>query len=175
MGHRDEAMVLVGLMLGLRPGEILGLPWDAVDLKKRTLEVKQSLKRLPDKSLVIGPPKADSHRNLQLPDRVATALVAHRRQQKKDRIGAPIWEDHGLVFTTEIGTPIDPSNLRRTTKRPVTTQASGTSPPTSFATPPPASWSIVVHNPRRLPTCSGTATFACSRRPTATRFRKLLT
>jgi integrase len=112
-GHRDEAMILMGVMLGLRPGEILGLPWDAVDLKRRTLEVKQSLKRLPDKSLVIGPPKADSHRKLQLPGRIVTALEAHKRQQKKDRLAAPVWEEHGLVFTSVIGTPFDPSNFRR--------------------------------------------------------------
>jgi integrase len=107
-------MVLVGLMLGLRPGEILGLPWDAIDLKKGTLEVKQSLKRLPDKSLVIGPPKAHSYRKLQLPPRVAAALRTHQRLQKKDRLAAPVWEENGLVFTTIIGTMIDPSNFRKT-------------------------------------------------------------
>ena len=46
-GDRDEALFLVALMLGLRPGEVLGLPWNAVNLKERTLEVTQALQRLP--------------------------------------------------------------------------------------------------------------------------------
>jgi integrase len=33
------------------------------------------------------------------------------------RVGSA-WLDRGLVFTTEVGTPIDPSNLRRTAKSP---------------------------------------------------------
>jgi integrase len=41
-------------MLGLRPGEVIGLPWKAVDLKEGTIEIRQSLKRQPDGSLVVG-------------------------------------------------------------------------------------------------------------------------
>jgi len=115
-GHRDGALVLVAVMLGLRPGEVLGLSWSAVDLKKGTLGVNQSLKRLPDKSLVIGPPKAESYRTIRLPQNVIDALQAHLVHQKKERLAAPVWEDHDLVFPTAIGTPVDPSNLRRTIK-----------------------------------------------------------
>jgi integrase len=46
-GDRYEAMLLVAVMLGLRPGEVLGLPWEAIDLDERTLDIKQSLQRLP--------------------------------------------------------------------------------------------------------------------------------
>ena len=42
------------------------------------------------------------------------ALASHRLAQIEQRLrtGAA-WEDHGLVFTNEVGSPVDTSNLRR--------------------------------------------------------------
>ena len=101
------------LVLGLRPGEVTGLPWDAVNLEKGTLEVRQSLKRLPDGTFTIGPPKAQSYRTLRLTGDLISVLRSHRHAQRKARLSAPVWEDHGFVFTNAIGRPIDSSNLRR--------------------------------------------------------------
>jgi integrase len=43
------------------------------------------------------------------------ALRSHRRQQAQERLVAgEKWVETGFVFTTEIGTPIEPDNLRRT-------------------------------------------------------------
>jgi hypothetical protein len=48
---------------------------------------------------------------------VWAALKAHRIRQKLERMRVgSAWLDRGLVFTTEVGAPIDPSNLRRTVK-----------------------------------------------------------
>jgi len=113
-GGPHEAMILVALMLGLRPGELLGLPWKAVDLDERTLDVKQSLQRLPGGDLVIGPPKKESYRTVRLPDRAVAALRSHRASQRKQRLHASLWDDHGLVFPSSLGTPVDFSNHRRT-------------------------------------------------------------
>lgn len=112
--RRHEALVLVAVMLGLRPGELLGLTWKAVDLEQRTLEVKQSLQRLPGGELVIGGPKKESYRTIRLPDRVVGALRVHRVNQRRERLSAHVWEDHDLVFPSSLGTPMDFSNLRRT-------------------------------------------------------------
>jgi len=113
-GRRLEAFYVTMLALGLRPGEALGLPWDAVDLRGKVLTVRQVLKR-ERKQLVIGTVKtAKSRRSVNVPPPVVKALRAHKAQQAKERLAAGgIWMDTGLVFTTQIGTPIDPSNLRR--------------------------------------------------------------
>ena len=42
---RVGPLVVVGLMLGLRPGELCGLRWADVDFKRRIAHVRQSLKR----------------------------------------------------------------------------------------------------------------------------------
>src|SRR3954470_7925301 len=113
-GDRLEALYVTGLLVGLRPGELLGLPWVAVDLTKGRLRVSQSLKREHNK-LVIGEPKTlRSRRTLDMPSLVVQVLKRHLERQDKERIAAAdSWVETGLVFTTTSGTPIDPSNLRR--------------------------------------------------------------
>ena len=114
-GTRDEALILTTLMLGLRPGEVTGLTWEALDLDSGKLEVRNALKRLPDETYVLGPPKVASYRALCMPTAVLVALRQHRLEQMKERLSAPVWEnDLNLVFTNTVGRPIDASNLRRT-------------------------------------------------------------
>jgi integrase len=110
-------LIVVALYCGLRPGEVTGLPWKAVDLGKGTLTVFQSRKVGPDSTMTIGATKAHSDRVLALPRVVQEVLRAHEARQGRDRKEAPVWENNGLVFCNEIGRPIDPSNLRRIVQR----------------------------------------------------------
>jgi integrase len=113
-GNRLEALYVTILALGLRSGEALGLAWNDVDLTKRVLWVRHALKREGNK-LVIGEVKTPkSRRSIDLPVSMVKVLRAHKAQQAKERLAAgESWQNQGLVFTTEVGTPIDPSNLRR--------------------------------------------------------------
>jgi integrase len=57
---------------------------------------------------------AKSRRTLALPKIAVQALREHRRRQAEDRLAAGgVWEDHGLVFASAIGTPLDAANVRR--------------------------------------------------------------
>ncbi len=67
--------------------------------------------------MVIGPTKSKSDRVLAVPSVVVDALKVHKRNQAAERLGAPVWEDNGLVFCNEISRPLDPSNLRREVTR----------------------------------------------------------
>lgn len=111
------ALVVVSLYYGLRPGEITGLPWSALDLKEGTITVNQSRKVLPGGKMAIGATKTHSDRVLALYDVVWDALLVHQQRQRDDRRSTPAWEDHGLVFPNDIGGPLDPSNLRRAIDR----------------------------------------------------------
>ncbi len=115
-------LVTVSLLLGLRPGEAAGLTWDNVKLKGKrpTLTVAASLRHTPMGALVLVQPKTPtSRRTLEIPPPVVDALKAQKVQQKTDHVAAGrIWRNAlGLVFTTEVGTPLDPSNVRRTFTR----------------------------------------------------------
>lgn len=115
-------LVTISLLLGLRPGEAAGLTWDQVKLKGKrpTITVAASLRRTPTGALVLVQPKTrTSRRTLEIPPPVVAALKGQRAQQKADRETAGRhWENTlDLVFTTEVGTPLDPSNVRRTYAR----------------------------------------------------------
>lgn len=110
--------VQLGLFLGLRPGEVLGLKWEDINFNAMTLSVCRSLKREQNKLLLGEPKTPGSRRTLLMPDPLVAALTAHRERQLEERaIAGEIWCDLGLVVATEIGTPIDPSNARRTLDR----------------------------------------------------------
>jgi integrase len=113
-GHRLEALFTVALFLGLRQGEVLGLRWVDVDLEARTLAITQALQRV-DGALILKSPKTEkSRRRLTLPPSVVAALRAHRDRQATERQTAGVhWKESGLIFTTTIGTPIDPRNALR--------------------------------------------------------------
>jgi integrase len=114
---RLEAAVITGLMCGLRPGELLGLTWPCVDLDEGTLTVRYALLR-DGSELVLGDVKtATSRRTLRMPAPVIEALKSLKRSQAAERLAAAVWDERDLVFTTKIGTPVDPSNLRRTFAR----------------------------------------------------------
>jgi integrase len=113
-GNRLEALFTVALSLGLRRGEALGLRWQDIDFEKRTLRVHQSLARI-NKGLVLSEPKTKgSRRILDLPKTLAVRLKEHKTRQLEERMAAGSrWIETGLVFTSGIGTPIDPRHVKR--------------------------------------------------------------
>lgn len=120
VARTDDAgpLLIVGLMLGLRPGELCGLSWTDVDFDAGTLSVRQARKRERldgHEVLRLGDPKTRSSvRTITMPSPVRDALERQRRLQKETRCEAGAgWTELGLVFTTSAGTAIDPSNLRR--------------------------------------------------------------
>ncbi|MGR7027696.1 site-specific integrase [Geodermatophilus sp. URMC 62] len=102
------------LATGLRRGEALALHWPDVDLDAGLLRVRWTLSRT-SQGLRLEEPKTDkSRRTVSLPRSAIEALRAHRtRQLEEQRAAAGAWQEQGLVFTTEIGTPLEPRNVLR--------------------------------------------------------------
>lgn len=65
--------------------------------------------------LVDDPKSEASDATVPLPKITRRDLLAHRDRQDKGRIeaGEDVWQDHGLVFPTSVGTPIGPRSLNR--------------------------------------------------------------
>lgn len=119
-GDRLEAAWVVMLMLGTRPGETFGLAWDAIDWDAGVVEIKTSLRRdqATNTVSVAETKTARSRRRLDAPKLVLDALRKRGRDQAAERLAAgKAWTDTGLVFTNEVGDPLDPSAVRRRFKR----------------------------------------------------------
>lgn len=113
-GERLEPLFRLMLATGLRRGEALGLHWSDVDLDGGTLRVRWTLTRT-SKGLQLGEPKTEkSRRSVPLPRSTVAALRAHRQQQATEQLAAgEAWRDSDLLFTTEVGTPLEPRNVLR--------------------------------------------------------------
>ena len=117
--YRLEARWVIGLSLGLRQGEVLGLGWQHVDFEKRLLRIARSLQRQPDGSLSLVDTKTQrSKRVIPIPPSVVTSLQRRETRQREEReIAGASWHDSDLVFTTGFGTPIHPRNDYRSFQR----------------------------------------------------------
>ena len=79
------------------------------------MAITKALRRAPAGGYEVGPPKtAGSVRTVRVGREAVAALRAHQTRQKVERLAAgKRWRAEGLVFTTPVGTHLDPSKLGR--------------------------------------------------------------
>lgn len=116
---RLYSLFVVAMTTGIRQGESLGLLWSDVDLDAAIARIEHQLQRREGKlQLVTLKAGSRSRHTVALSAIAVEALRQQRQQQRIERIAAgPLWQDHGLVFTTSLGTPLIADNVRRSFKR----------------------------------------------------------
>ena len=107
----------IGLTVGFRRGEIMGLRWLDVDFDKKLLKVRQNLtdvKGIPK----IGKPKTKrSIRDVPLPPGLQAVLEIHKLEQQTEyQCLDRFWGAETPVFATLMGSYCAPSNLLRACK-----------------------------------------------------------
>ena len=111
---------MVARALGLRRGEVLGLYWSDLELEGPVplVQVRRQLVRRREGVRLSELKTAGSRRTLHLSQPVVEALQAHQTLQAVEKKAARVWRDtEGVVFTTTIGTPIDPEAFGKTVPR----------------------------------------------------------
>jgi len=116
-GTSMYAYIVVALLTGARTEELRALTWDHVFLKGKPdadppqpphIAVWRSVRRGGDTKT------RKSRRTLALPTRCVEALWQQFEDQGWDRLAAgDKWEEHGLVFSSAVGKPLDAANVRR--------------------------------------------------------------
>jgi integrase len=109
---RLHAFIVVCLLTGVRSEEARALTWEHVDLEAGTISVWRSVR-------AHGDTKTNrSRRTLKLPEIAVEAMRGQRQRQARERADAgELWQEHGLVFTTSVGTGYESHNLRRDFRR----------------------------------------------------------
>jgi integrase len=98
------------LVLGLRLGEMLGLPWANVNLEAAEVDVGWQLQRAGRHLYHRETKTPGSDAPLPLPSICAAAIKLQTEKQATWRHHAgQAWRDHGLVITTRYGTPYEPA------------------------------------------------------------------
>jgi len=134
--------VVITVAAGLRKGEVLALGWEDIEWTVEDfpgfgeVNIARQIQRVGRVGLLVReiPKTAASDATRPLPPMALAALERRRREQKTEMLrapkieagGAPTEDDHfhwrgedvrpgktGFIFTTDIGTPIDPRNFDR--------------------------------------------------------------
>ena len=123
-GERFEPLYVRAVTTGLRQGELLGLKWEDVSLEDGVVRVRRTLARHKAR-LVLGDPKTKrSRRTVRLTQAAVQALEGHftRQTAQRDILG-DLYEHQGLVFATQRGTLVNPTNLRKRSFEPLLEKA----------------------------------------------------
>jgi integrase len=114
VADRLHAFYHLLLVTGLRRGEAIGLRWEDIDLAGRCLFVVQQISEV-NGELVVGTPKTKRGvRLVPLDSHTVAMLTRHRDGQVLERVAwGPAWNDQGLVFTREDGSPVRPGYATR--------------------------------------------------------------
>ena len=114
-GHRLYALWVSLILLGLRRSEACGLHWSDVNLDVGTLRVERGLQRIDGELQELPTKTRRSTRTVPLPAMGVRVLREHRDRQAKERANAGRlrWQDTDYVFTSTVGTPLEPRNVSR--------------------------------------------------------------
>jgi len=110
-GTRLRLPVLLGIMCGLRRGEIIALRWRDIDLATDTMSIVESAEQTAS-GVRYKSPKSGRGRTVALSAMVASELREHRLTQATEllRIGVRQTNDT-FVYTRQDGAPVQPRSL----------------------------------------------------------------
>jgi len=114
--QRLAAMWRLFLTTGMRRGEVAALRWQDLALEQASLSVRQTGNRI-EGVWTVGTPKGRKDataktRRLALDAGTVDALRRHRTLQLQERLAwGGDWQDSGLVFVREDGSPLNPTTI----------------------------------------------------------------
>ena len=98
---RMHARIEVAGMLGLRPGEALGLKWSDLNVDECTLLVERQVQRANGRGLVLKEVKQKTVRTLTISQETVRILLTHKRHQSLNK--AKWTKDNKLIFPNTVG------------------------------------------------------------------------
>jgi len=113
--HRLALLYDLALLQGLRRGELLGLLISEYNAALGTIKVTGQIQTIDGETKRHSSPKSENGiRELPLTPRQQQLIETHlaRLRDERARLGLE-WHEHGLIFPSEVGTPMIPRNLSR--------------------------------------------------------------
>jgi integrase len=112
--HRLHAFFNLALTTGMRCGELQALRWQDIDWEKSILQVKLTANEIRGHITFNSPKTRASLRTIHLSPSTVEMLISHRTRQEQERQALEGgWQNSGLVFASDVGTPLSNANLRR--------------------------------------------------------------
>jgi len=118
-GNRLYVLYYLAAHTGMRQSELIGLKWEDVDWKLGTLQIKRQVKHFKGTSYTFTELKSKSgNRTIILGKQALELLKQYKNEQEivKDFAGGN-WVELGLIFPSQVGTPLTANNIRRYFRR----------------------------------------------------------
>jgi integrase len=125
-GDRFEALYVLAVFTGMRPGEMLALRWSdlVLDDSEPFARVRRSLSKDDNGRLVVKSTKTETGRAIALLPQVVETLRDHRKRQAEQRLRySGLWRDEDLVFSSKTGSSMSWDNLVRRNLKPLMRKA----------------------------------------------------
>src|SRR5262245_21602304 len=115
-GSAQRLPGLLGLLCGMRIGEVLALSWGRVDIDGKVILVREALEETKKHGIRCKAPKSEAgKRDITMPDELVEALRVYRRDQIELMIQLEQGRlpDDALLFDNLEGEPRSPSVVSR--------------------------------------------------------------
>ncbi|HMF92656.1 MAG TPA: site-specific integrase [Vicinamibacterales bacterium] len=117
-GHRLEAMVRLGIGLGMRLGEVLGLRWDDIDVDRGLIRIRFAMQTIRKERKLMRVKSKRARRDLDISAAAIRVIEREKVRQKEKKLAAgDQWQPSEFVFTTRQGRPHDGTLVTRDLKR----------------------------------------------------------
>ena len=112
-GSRFGVLFHLAVVTGMRQGELFGLKWCDISWNKSTIIVRRQVQRINGKGYIFCEPKTKAgHRKIGVGNTTLDKLRDQHGQQMMIKTTAgDQWQENDLIFTTDLGTPLDNSNV----------------------------------------------------------------
>ena len=110
-----HARIEIGLMIGLRPGEVLGLKWKDINYENKTITIERQSQRGASGELEFQTVKQGAIRTVPLSTEQLVILKTHQRYQSINKAKWKVDED--LLFPNSVGGLLDEKKDRANFKK----------------------------------------------------------
>lgn len=116
--HNARVGLTTLIYTGMRSGELCGLHWKDIDLKKGTIYVRYTLYRADGQFKLSTPKTKSSERVIAIPKELIPILKVHKKWQdeRKESLGTK-WKDRGAVVTGMMGEYLNGTYLNSSLKK----------------------------------------------------------
>lgn len=117
-GSRMYPIVKITVLYGLRRSEVLGLKWDNINIRRKTMTIRHTVAKVTQTVAKDRTKNSTSRRTFPLTDDMVQILLAMKKEEEQNRAlyGAD-YHDNDYVFKWPDGRPLTPDYVSRAFRR----------------------------------------------------------
>ncbi|HBG5350101.1 TPA: site-specific integrase [Clostridioides difficile] len=112
-----ELHINLGVGLGMRISEILGLSWENIDFERKVISIEKITAKVNGEVILKDTKTESSIRKISAPDEIMNLILKHKLEQERELLNVSIENKYNLLFINKKGFPIDESVISHRFRR----------------------------------------------------------